>query len=562
MKTFAYNYKKYKEGDFFMAEAVQHYGILSLIPPIVAIILAFKTKQVLPALFAAIWSGAIILSGGNPLTGFALTIEKYIAGSVADSYNAGIIVFDIALGGTIGIVAKSGGAKAIADWLAKKAKDARSGMLATWAMGLIIFFDDYSNTLLVGTTMRPLTDKLKISREKLAFITDSTAAPVASMAFIATWTAYEMGLLRDAFALIGVKANIYGVFLKSIPFRFYSLIMIGFVLIIALTGKDYGPMLKAEIRARKTGKLVADGSVPLASKELTEMEIRDDMPLRKVNALVPILTVVLFVIIGLYINGRRAVLASDNVLLINQLNATPFAFSVIRDILGYANAAVAMMWASFAGTLVAAIMVLSQKLLTFRETIDAWVDGAKSLVIAIMVLVLAWGIGSMCKDLGTAKFLITILEGKISASIIPIMVFLLGCIIAFSTGTSWGTTALLMPIAVPLVFELSGGDTGVLLYTTIGAVFTGAVLGDHCSPISDTTIMSSMASASDHIDHVKTQMPYAITVGLIAIIVGYLPGALFGISPFISVPVGWILSYLVIKYKGKRAEDCILEEAK
>lgn len=238
-----------------MSEVIEHYGLWSLLPPLIAIVLAFATKQVLPALFAAIWSGAIILSGGDPLKGFTMTIEKYIAGSIASSWNAGIIVFDMALGGTIGIVAKSGGAKAIAEWIAKKAKDARSGMVATWAMGLLIFFDDYSNTLLVGTTMRPVTDKLKISREKLSFITDATAAPVASMAFIATWTAYEMGLLKDAFASIGVETNIYGAFLQSIPFRFYSLIMLGFVLIIAKTGKDYGPMLKAEARARQEGKL-------------------------------------------------------------------------------------------------------------------------------------------------------------------------------------------------------------------------------------------------------------------------------------------------------------------
>ncbi|SHJ44546.1 transporter, NhaC family (TC 2.A.35) [Dethiosulfatibacter aminovorans DSM 17477] len=543
-----------------MENVVEHYGILSLLPPLIAIVLAFTTKQVIPALFAAIWGGAIILSGGNPLAGFAMTIEKYIAGSVASSWNAGIIVFDMALGGTIGIVAKSGGAKAIANWLANKAKSAKSGMVATWAMGLLIFFDDYSNTLLVGTTMRPLTDKLKISREKLSFITDATAAPVASMAFIATWTAYEMGLLRDAFASIGVETNIYGAFLQSIPFRFYSLIMVGFVLMICFTGKDFGPMLKAEARARQTGKLLADGAIPLASKELTEMEISDEIPLRMRNAIIPIVTVIAFVIIGLYVNGRNAILASDNAALIQQIKDTPFAFTVVRDALGYSNASVAMMWASFAGTIVAFALVLSQKILTFRETMDAWVDGAKSLVIAVFVLVLAWGIGGVAKDLGTAKFLIQLLAGKISPNVIPMAVFLLGCLIAFSTGTSWGTTALMMPIAVPLVYELSGGDTGVLLYATIGAVFTGAVFGDHCSPISDTTIMSSMAAASDHIDHVKTQMPYSVTAAVVAVVVGYLPAAVLGINPFISVILGWAVCYAILRVKGQRPEDYVLPE--
>lgn len=537
-----------------MENVVEHYGILSLVPPLIAIILAFKTKQVLPSLFAAIFVGATIIYKGNIFMGFAKTIEKYIAGSVASEWNAGIIVFDLALGGMIGIVAKSGGSKAIANWLGKKAKNARSAMASTWAMGLLIFFDDYSNTLLVGNTMRPLTDKHKISREKLAFLTDATAAPVASMALISTWIAYEMGLLRDAFASINVDVNIYSAFIQSVPFRFYSIIMLGFVLMISLTGRDYGPMLTAERRARKEGKLVADGAIPLASKELTEMEIKENIPLRAYNAIIPVLTVVVMVIVGLYINGRGAVLSGDDAELIARLKANPVAFTVIRDVIGNANAAVAMMWASFLGSIVAMILVLSQKILTFKETIDAWVDGAKSLVIAIMVLVLAWGIGSICKDLGTANYLVGILDGRISASILPMAVFLLGCLIAFSTGTSWGTTAILMPIAVPLVYNLSGGDTGVILYATIGAVFTGAVFGDHCSPISDTTIMSSMASASDHIDHVKTQIPYSLTVAIIALIVGYLPAAIFGINPAISLISGLILAFLVVRFYGKKVE--------
>lgn len=534
---------------------IEHYGVWSLLPPLVAIVLAFKTKQVLPSLFIAIFTGATIIAGGNIFEAFSNTVTKYIAGSVASEWNAGIIVFDMGLGGMIGVVAASGGAKAIAEWLASKAKNAKSGMVATWAMGLLIFFDDYSNTLLVGTTMRPLTDKLRISREKLAFLTDSTAAPVASMALISTWIAYEMGLLRDAFSAIGVEANIYSVFIQSIPFRFYSLIMIGFVLFVSFMGRDYGPMLKAERRARYEGKLVADGSTPLASKELTEMEIKENIPLRARNAVIPVLTVVVMVIVGLYISGKASILGGDNVDLITRLQQSPFAFTTVRDVIGSANAAKAMMWASFTGSIVAFVMVISQKILTFEEAMNAWIDGAKSLIIAIFVLVLAWGIGSMCKDLGTAKFLVSILAGKISASIIPLAVFVLGCIIAFSTGTSWGTTAILMPIAVPLVFNLSGGDTGTLLFATIGAVFTGAVFGDHCSPISDTTIMSSMSAASDHIDHVKTQIPYSLTVAAIAVVVGYLPAAVIGINPVVSLVLGYAAAFVCVRFIGQEIEN-------
>ena len=535
---------------------MDHYGFLSILPPLIAIILAFKTKEVLPSLFAAVWVGATIIAGWNPFVGFANTITDYIASSVASDWNAGIIVFDIALGGMIGIIAKSGGTKAIADWLGEKANNIRTSQLAVWAMGLIIFFDDYSNTLLVGNTMRPLTDKRNISREKLAYLTDSTAAPVASMAFISTWIAYEMGLLRDSFAAAGIEMNVYTAFLKSIPFRFYSIIALFLVLAIAVLGRDYGPMLKAERRARKTGKVIADDSTPLASKELTEMEIKEGIPLRAYNAIIPVLTVVIMVLVGLYINGYNSVMAGENQELINAISKSPYAFTSIRDVIGNANAAIAMMWASFSGTLVAMGLVLFQGLLTFKETMEAWVDGAKALVMAIMVLVMAWSIGSICEDLGTAEYLVGVLEGKIPALIIPVSVFILGGIIAFSTGTSWGTTAILMPIAVPLVVELSSGDPGNLLFGTIGAVFTGAVFGDHCSPISDTTIMSSMASASDHIDHVKTQIPYALTAAFIAIVAGYLPGAL-GVNPIISIIIGIAVVFGIVRFVGKKAEDTI-----
>ncbi len=535
---------------------MHHYGLLSIIPPIMAIFLAFITRQVLPALFLSIWIGATIICDGNFMLGFAKTIQDYIAGSIASPWNAGIITFDIALGGMIGIVAKSGGAKAIADWLSKKANTPKSGQFATWAMGLIIFFDDYSNTLLVGNTMRPLTDKLKISREKLSYICDSTAAPVASMSLISTWIAYELGLLRDCFSAIDVNMNAYSAFIQSIPYRFYSITAVFFVLAICLSGRDYGPMLKAEVRARRTGKLVADGSTPLASRELTDMKIKENIPLRWYNALIPVFTVVVMVIVGLYINGYSAIMKGEDQELIKAISTHPYSFLSIRDIIGNSNAAVAMMWAAFTGTIVAMVLVISQKILTFSEAMDAWVDGAKSLVMALMVLVAAWGIGKMCKDLGTAQFLVGLLEGNVSARIIPLVVFLLGCIIAFSTGTSWGTTAILMPIAVPLAYQLSGGEVGSLLFATIGAVFTGAVFGDNCSPISDTTIMSSMACASDHIDHVKTQMPYAITVATIAAFIGYIPAA-FGVNPLISILVCIILAFTAVRVLGKKVDDVI-----
>ena len=533
---------------------MEHYGWLSLIPPFLAIGLAFITRQVLPSLFVSIWIGATIIYGGNIVAGFMHTIEKYIAGSIADPWNAAILVINIVLGGTIGIISKTGGMKAVADALARKARTARSGQMVTFIMGCLIFFDDYANTLLVGNTMRPLTDRLNISREKLSFLCDSTAAPVASMALISTWTAYEMGVIRIAFQTIGLDMNIYEAFLRSVPFRFYSITMLFFVFFAIIMNRDYGPMLKAERRARTSHKLYAPGSTPLASKELTDMKIKKGIPLRWYNAVIPISVIVVMIMAGLYYDGWTQIMNSEDTGLISLVRTSPVSLLAIGEILGASRVDTALMWAVFTGTITIMALALFQRILRIGEIMDAWVDGAKSMVIALLIIVMAWAIGNLCRDLGTATFLVGILAGKISPILIPPAVFGIGCIIAFSTGTAYGTVAILMPIAVPLAYQLSGGEVGGLLFSTMGATFTGAVFGDHCSPISDTTILSSMATASDHLDHVKTQMPYAVTVAFIAIITGFIPAAA-GLNPVVSILFGAASSVLVLGVAGKRVDS-------
>ena len=533
---------------------MEHYGILSLIPPALAIGMAFATRQVLPSLFVSIWVGATILFHGNPVSGFTHMISEYIAGSIADPWNAAIIVINIVLGGTIGIISKSGGMKAIAELLSKKAKSRTSGQVATYLMGLIIFFDDYANTLLVGNTMRPLSDKLNISREKLSYLCDSTAAPVASMALLSTWTAYEMGLIRGAFQTIGLEMNIYEAFVRSIPFRFYSTMGLAFVFFVAILGRDYGPMLAAEKRAKKTGKLVADGAIPLASRELTDMKIKEGIPLRWYNAVIPIAVIVVMIVVGLIADGYSRIMSSSDIELIQTLKNSPYSIYMLGEIIGQSQVDRALMWAVFTGALVSLALVVGQRILSLREAMNAWTEGAKSMVIALLIIVFAWGIGSLCKDLGTAVYLVGILEGKVAPGLLPPAVFIIGCVIAFSTGTTYGTTAILTPITVPLAYYMGGNEAGQLLYATMGATFTGAVFGDHCSPISDTTIMSSMACASDHLDHVKTQIPYAVTVAVIAILAGFIPAA-FGVNPFVSLLLGIGLSFVVVRSFGKRVEN-------
>jgi len=530
---------------------MDHYGILSLLPPLMAIGLAFATKQVLPSLFFSIWLGSTIYTGWNPVAGFARMTVEYVVGSIADPWNAAIIVISITLGGMVGVISKSGGMKAIADGLGKKARSARGAQLVSYFMGMVIFFDDYANTLLVGNTMRPLSDKMKVSREKLAYICDSTAAPVASIAPFSTWTAYQMGLIHGVFKTIDVDMNIYEAFLRSVPYSFYGIFTLLFVFLIAFWGRDFGPMLKAERRARQSGKLFAPGSVPLASKELTDMKIKKGIPLRWYNAAIPIASVVIFLMIGLYIDGYSAVMKKGAPELIELLKNSPMSILAIAGVVGEARVDHALMWGVFSGTLVALGMAVFQRILGLAEAMNAWVDGAKSMMTALLIIVFAWGIGSLCKDLGTATYLVGILQGWMSVAFIPPLVFIVACIIAFSTGTSYGTMAIIMPIAVPLSYHLAGGTVSGILFATIGATLTGSVFGDHCSPISDTTIMSSMASASDHLDHVKTQAPYAISAASIAIIFGFIPAG-YGVNPFISLAAGGVATVVFVRVVGKK----------
>jgi Na+/H+ antiporter NhaC len=510
---------------------MDHYGLLSLAPPILAILLAWWSKEVLLSLFVGVFSGALILNGFNPITGFLRTLDSYILPSLADEWNAGIIIFTITMGGMIGIISKAGGAKAIGEYIAKKARSVRKTQFAVWLLGIGIFFDDYSNTLIVGNTMRPITDRMNISREKLAYLTDTTAAAMASITPISTWIAYEVGLIKDAFDAVGIEGSAYATFVKTIPFRFYSIFALILALIIVITKNDFGAMFDAETRARKSGKVLRDGATPMAAKELTDMEGPEDGSMSPFQAFLPIIVTVAVTIIGLYINGGG------------------LAGKSIADAFGNANSSVVLIWAAFSGSFTAAILALGSRVLPIKDIMEGWVDGSKSMLVAGFILILAWSIGAITESLGTADFVVGIAEGNVPAFIIPTMIFIIGAFVAFTTGSSWGTVAILMPLAVPLAHNL-----GAPLLPSVAAVLTGGVWGDHCSPISDTTIMSSTAAGSDHIDHVKTQIPYAFVGAITAIIFGFIPAG-FGFPVYLSLTLGIVAMYLFVKYKGKTVED-------
>lgn len=531
-------------------------GWMTLIPPIIAIILAFITKNVVLSLFVGIFSGTIIMQfyyGSNILLaiiyGFT-DIVDYILGSLADPWNAGIILQVMTIGGLIALITSMGGAQAVAESLAKRAKGPVSAQLITWALGVLIFFDDYANALIVGPIMRPVTDKMKISRERLAFVIDATAAPIAGIALVSTWIGYEVGLINDAYQSIGQDVNAYGIFLQTLPYRFYNILMLLFVVVTSLTLREFGPMKKAQERARDTGMLIAENSEVETDEE--EQEVLNKNKATIWNALIPIGSLIVFSFAGFYMNGRTAIIGGDNTLLAQEVINSPFSFATIRETFGASDASVVLFQAALISSIIALVMGVSQELFTFSKGIDIWIKGMKTLMITGVVLLLAWSLSTVMNELGTADYLVSLLGDTMPPVLLPTIIFILGAIISFSTGTSYGTMGILMPLAIPLATALDPGNSEFAIMSA-GAVLTGAIFGDHSSPISDTTILSSMGAGSNLIDHVKTQLPYALAVGIISIVFGYLPSAM-GINIWITLPVTFIAIIAMVFLLGKKVE--------
>lgn len=535
---------------------VDKFGFLTLLPPIVAITLAFLTRNVTLSLVLGVYAGAVLLKfDGNVflavVKGFLLFIEK-IRDSLASRWNAGIILQCLTIGGLIALISKTGGLKAVAEKLAKKAKTARGAQLIAWFLGLIVFFDDYANALVVGPVMRPVTDKLKVSREKLSFIVDATAAPVAGIALISTWIGYEISLIKDAYMSIGQDVNSYGIFVSTIPFRFYNILMLLFIPISILLLKDFGPMLKAERRTRQTGKPYSDTAQPMMSEEITRLEPASGIKLNMWNAIVPITVLVIMTFLGFYYSGYKAIINGTNVDLINLIHSSPLSLTTIREILGKSDASVVLFQAALISCVVTMIMGINQKIFKLGEAITVWMKGMQALVITCIILLLAWSLSSVIKELGTAKYLVAMVSGAVPEFLLPALIFVTGSIISFATGTSYGTMGILMPLAVPLAFAISP-EPGYLVLN-VGAVLTGAIFGDHCSPISDTTILSAMGSTCDLMDHTNTQLLYAVCVAVIAALFGYIPVGL-GMPVCVALIVSTLVTFLLVYFVGKKVED-------
>jgi Na+/H+ antiporter NhaC len=523
-------------------------GWITLLPPLIAILLALLFRQVIPALAAGIWAGAWICYAG-PFTGALRAIDHYIIKALADSDHVSIIIFSLLLGGMVGIVSRSGGMIGLVEALTPRATNSRRGQLVTWLLGILVFFDDYANTLLVGNTMRPVTDRLKISREKLAYIVDSTAAPVSSVALVSTWIGYEVSLIGDSLKAIGSDpSKAYSIFLQSLPYRFYPILALVFGLLVACSLRDFGPMLKAERRASK-GKTFADAALPLSDFDGAALQPPAGKPRRWLNAVIPVLVVLIVTFAGLWFTGRSAFIEG----------AEPLGgLQSIGQIFGAGDSFKALLWGSMAGCLAALLLSKTEGILSLAEGLAAWLNGIKSMTTAVVILILAWSIAAICSDLNTSGYMVTSLSDHLAPGMLPAIVFILAALTSFATGTSWGTMGILIPLTVPTAYgvaQAAGLDPEAahrILLGAVSSVLAGAIFGDHCSPISDTTILSSMSSGCDHVDHVRTQLPYALVVGVVGVALCDIPSG-FGLSPMICLLVSCAVLAGLLRWLGQKS---------
>ena len=533
-------------------------GWFSLLPPLLAIALALVFREVVISLFAGVWLGALAVTGFNPITALWRVLDEFAVPALGDtSGQTQIVIFSLLLGGMVGVITRNGGTRGIVGTVVNWATTRRRGKLATWGAGLAIFFDDYANTLIVGNTMRPITDRLKISREKLAYLVDATAAPVAAIVPISTWVGYEISLIGDGLRVAAeqqatspalaeslLAVSPLNVFVQTIPYRFYPLMALYLVFLTSWTNRDFGPMAAAEARAASGGGLLRPGALLSTDTSAKEMQPPPGARERWWNAAIPVMTVIAVVLGGLYVTGSAV--------------AGPGAS--LMSVFGEADPFSTLLWGSLAGCIVALLLSVGQRILSIQETVAALIAGMRAMVIAVIILVLAWSLGSVTEVLGTAQYLSQILSERLPLELLPALVFLTAAAISFATGTSWGAMAILLPLVIPLTVSLGGaagfeaGAQYSILLGAISSVLAGAIFGDHCSPISDTTVLSSMASSCDHVDHVRTQLPYAVVVAVIMVPLGDI-GTAFGLPVWVALAGGALTLYLILRWRGREVAE-------
>ena len=524
----------------------------SLVPPLVAILLAILLRKPVIALLAGVASGSVLVLvyggkgfGSALLPGLVGVADTWVYGELVKADRLKTTAFVVFMLAMVGIIIRAGGIHGLMQSIARIARDARRTQIATWLMGLAVFFDDYANTILVGSTMRTLTDKFRIAREKLAYIVDSTAAPVAGISILSTWIAFEVSTFSAQLPDAGLSpGDGYAVFIQTLPYRFYCIFTLFFVGLVVCSGRDFGPMLRAERRARG-GLLLREGAQPMVGKAATNLKPSEGVTPHAALALVPIGVFVLATLGYIFVQGGGL-----------DLGPALFTIEGATSVLSNGSGFDSLMYGGLAGLVTAAVMATAIGL--GAEVPKAAWACLRSMGVAIVILYMAWSIGEVCGALGTADYLSETLGSHMNPLILPVALFALSAFVAFSTGSSWSTMSILLPLVVGLAYTKGGEiDLGghVMLVVSIGAVLEGAIWGDHCSPISDTTVMSSIASASDHVDHVRTQMPYAFTTMAAAMLFGYLPAVILGLSPWISIVLGCAALTAFLYWKGERADD-------
>lgn len=521
-----------------------HFGIWGLIPPILTITLAFITKDVVVSLFLGIIVGALIVAGGNPFVAI-LNLTDLMADVLSDGWNIRIFLFCALLGGLVGMLSRTGSAHAFGLWARKKLHSPKTSLLLAWFCGLIIFIDDYFNSLAVGTVMRPIADKNKVSRAKLAWVLDSTAAPVCILVPISSWVITVMSIVKgsEGFDTFGITE--FSFFIKAVPYNIYAILTLIMVVTIILTNRDFGPMKRSQ-RLAEEGKLFnpAFGDAP------GEVEIVTSGRAGKakvIDMLLPIIILIASALIMFPVTTYLASIDGESITTLGQAAAS----MTLGDAFNNTDASMALWYAVIITVVFTYVYYLCRGLFKIKEASEALINGIKSMVPALVILVMAWSIGTIIKSspedggLGLASFLSeVVVGGGFPLALVPAIVFILSALIAFATGTSWGTFAIMIPIVMPIAVGLAAskgfGDAASLNATLIcvSAVLGGAVFGDHASPISDTTILSSTGAGCPHLEHVATQLPYAMTVAACSFI-GFLVGGFT-----LSAVAAWITALI------------------
>lgn len=500
-------------------------GIWCLIPPLLTIVFALLFRQVVVALLTGIITGVFMLKGVS-FQAFFSVVDHYILHTLTDPDHVAVLLFTLMIGAMVKVITANGGMGAIVQALSKKAKDKKRAQITIWLMGIIIFFDDYANTLIVGNTMQPLAEKHKISKAKLAYIVDSTAAPVAAVFFMTTWIGMELGYLEEANTQLNLNTSAYELFIGSLQYAFYPIITLFFIYWGIHKGREFGPMLQSE---RKTGE------VEVKTEQYKYSKIW--------YALLPIVVLVIGCMLSLAYLGSEGV--SDG----QGLAAN------ITGVMQKTDPYKALLWGSFASLMTAVIITSSVGKMPINKVVEYATEGMKTILDALLVLVLAWTLSMVITELGVGEYLKGTLGATLPYWILPFAAFILAALISFSTGSSWSTMAILYPILLPLCWtvckDLAYDESIQVLMNTASVILAGAVFGDHCSPISDTTILSSMASGCDHVEHVKTQLPYAVTVGAISLVL-CLVFVNIGFPWYINFPLGFGMVILAYRLWGKK----------